>query len=62
MTVDTTPITEGVQDFINNVFTYLPLGLLIVGIPSAIGVGIAFGGRIVAMVGQALGRVGGGGR
>jgi len=60
MTVDTAPITEGVQDFISNVFVYLPLGLLIIGIPAAIGVGIKFGGGIVGMVGKALGSIGGG--
>jgi len=60
MTVDTAPITDGVQNFINNVFVYLPLGLLIIGIPAAIGVGIKFGGGIVKMVGHALGSIGGG--
>ena len=60
MTVDTAPITDGVQTFLSNVFVYLPLGLLIIGIPAAIGVGIKFGGGIVKMVGQALGSIGGG--
>jgi len=60
MTVDTTPITDGVQTFLSNVFVYLPLGLLIIGIPAAIGVGIKFGGGIVKMVGNALGSIGGG--
>jgi len=59
MTVDTAPITDGVQSFISNVFVYLPLGLLIIGIPAAIGVGIKFGGGIVNMVGKALGSIGG---
>lgn len=62
MTVDTAAIEEGVQQFLNNVFVYLPLGLLIVGIPAAIGVGIKFGGGIVNMVGAALGNIGGGRR
>jgi len=60
MTVDTAPITDGVQTFISNVFVYLPLGLLIIGIPAAIGVGIKFGGGIVSLVGKALGSIGGG--
>jgi len=60
MTVDTAPITDGVQTFLSNVFVYLPLGLLIIGIPAAIGVGIKFGGGIVQMVGHALGSIGGG--
>lgn len=55
MSIDTTPIQEGITDFINNVFVYLPLGLAIIGIPSAIVAGIAFGGRLVKMVGSALG-------
>lgn len=56
MSVDTTPIEEGVTDFINAVFTYLPLGLAIIGIPAAIVAGLNFGGRLVSMVSSALGR------
>jgi hypothetical protein len=54
MTVDTSALTEGITDFINNVFAYVPLGLTIIGIPAAIGVGIAFGGRLVGFVKSAL--------
>jgi hypothetical protein len=54
MTVDTTALTDAVTTFITQVFNYIPLGLAIVGIPSAIGVGLLFGGRIVGFVKSAL--------
>jgi hypothetical protein len=60
MTLDTTPIQEGVTTFISNVFVYLPLGLAIVGIPAAIVGGMKFGGSLVKMVLGALGGIGGG--
>jgi hypothetical protein len=55
MTVDTTPLTEGINNFINIVFTWVPLGLTILGVPAAIGVGILFGGKIINMVKAAFG-------
>lgn len=55
MTVDTSAIQSGVTDLVNNAINFLPLGLAIVGIPAAIGIGIAFGGKIVGMVRSAFG-------
>ena len=50
MTIDTAPITDAVTSLVNNAIGFLPLGLAIVGIPAAIGIGLAFGGKIVNMV------------
>lgn len=55
MTIDTSEIEEGVTTLVQNAIDFLPLGLAIVGIPAAIGIGIAFGGRIVSMVKGAFG-------
>lgn len=55
MTIDTTEIETGVTTLVQNAIDFLPLGLAIVGIPAAIGIGIAFGGRIVNMVKSAFG-------
>lgn len=55
MTIDTAPITDAVTALVNNAIGFLPLGLAIVGIPSAIGIGLAFGGKIVNMVKQGFG-------
>ncbi|MCA0453413.1 MAG: hypothetical protein LCI00_05520 [Chloroflexi bacterium] len=55
MSIDTTAITTGVTDLINQAFEFLPLGLAIIGIPTALFVGIRFGGRIAQMVAGALG-------
>jgi len=55
MTIDTTQIEAGVTTLVQNAIDFLPLGLAIVGIPAAIGIGIAFGGRIVNMVKSAFG-------
>ncbi len=52
--IDTTAITDGMTTFINNVFVYIPLGLIVVGIPSAIGLGIAFAGKMIDYVRRAL--------
>ncbi len=52
--IDTTAITDGMTTFINNVFVYIPLGLAIIGIPSAIGVGIMFAGKMIDYVRSAL--------
>lgn len=55
MSVDTGPLVDGINTFINNVFTYVPLGLTILGIPAAIGVGLVFGGKIISMVKSSFG-------
>lgn len=55
MTIDTSALTTGLTDFLNSVFTYVPLGLTIIGVPAAIGIGIAFGGRLIGYVKTALG-------
>jgi hypothetical protein len=55
MTIDTSEIEDGVTALVQNAIDFLPLGLAIVGIPAAIGIGIAFGGRIVMMVKSAFG-------
>lgn len=55
MTIDTTAIESGVEELVQNAIDFLPLGLAIVGIPAAIGIGIAFGGKIVSMVRSAFG-------
>lgn len=52
--VDTAPITEGMNTFLTSVFNFVPLGLAIVGIPSAIGLGIAFAGKMIDYVQSAL--------
>jgi len=49
-TIDTQPLIEGMNQFISQVFQYAPLGLLLLGVPAAIGVGLGFGGKIINMV------------
>lgn len=55
MTIDTAPITEAVTTVTQQGIDFLPLGIAIVGIPAAIGIGLAFGGRIVSMIKSAFG-------
>lgn len=55
MSIDTAAITAAVEDFMNQVFQWLPIGVAIVGVPAAIGAGIAFGGTIISKVRGALG-------
>lgn len=55
MSLDTTALTDGINTFMQNVFTYVPLGLTILGVPAAIGVGLMFGGKIINMVKSAFG-------
>lgn len=55
MTIDTSEIEDGVTTLVQNAIDFLPLGLAIVGIPSAIAIGIGFGSRIVQMVKSAFG-------
>jgi hypothetical protein len=55
MTIDTAPILSGVNGLVNQAITFLPLGLAIVGIPSAIGIGLAFGGKIAGMIKSGFG-------
>lgn len=52
--IDTAPITDGMNIFLTNVFNFIPLGLAVVGIPSAIGLGIAFAGKMIDYVRRAL--------
>jgi len=48
---------RGVEQFLNTVFYYAgTIGLMIFGIPAAIGAGILVGKGIVSLVEKALGR------
>lgn len=55
MSIDTSVITESVSTVVQQGIDFLPVGIAIVGIPSAIGIGLAFGGRIVGMIKTAFG-------
>lgn len=53
--IDTGPLLDGIEDFISQVFVYVPLGLLIFGPVAAIVIGFQFGGKIVNMIKSAFG-------
>lgn len=59
MSIDMQPLLDGIEQLVEQIFQYVPLGLLIFGPVAAIVIGFAFGGKIVDMLKKAFG---GGGR
>lgn len=55
MSIDTTPITNMVTNLVNQSVGFLPLGMAVLGVPAAIGIGLAFGGKIVSMIRSGFG-------
>lgn len=62
MSIDTSALTTAVQQILQNVFDYLPIGVVIFGTVGALVGGLMFGQKLVNVVVSALSRFGGSGR
>lgn len=59
MSLDTSALTDGVTDILQQLFNYVPIGIAIFGAIGALVGGLMFGQKLVNVVVTALSRFGG---
>ena len=62
VTLDTTSLTSGIQDVLQQVFDMVPIGIAIFAPVAAIVGGLFFGQKLVGLIVGALSKFGGGGK